>query len=338
MVFYGYTDYSRYLQHNRYSIKLVFISVTLIEKNIMILTKYKNKIKSRFLSFYFLYSRIVAFLNNISVSDRKYVEIKFFNNFGVKPMLDQPKRYNEHVSKILLEKNNPLAVLCVDKYEVREYVKGKISEEILNEIFGVYEKVRDIQKDFNLFPQQFVLKATHGCGWNFICKNKEDVDFKILKITLYHWLRSNFYYCQRELIYKTIKPRIICEKYLENDHGGLIDYKVHCFKGEPKFINVIVGRFQDMRLNTYDIDWNFVDLNFSNSYPNDNKAKINKPELFDKLIEYSKLLSSDFDYVRVDFYIVESKIYFGELTFTPGNGSYTFSEEEDLLMGKFFSS
>jgi hypothetical protein len=296
------------------------------------------RVKSQHSHFYLFYTRMGLLINKLLISDRKYVEKKFLKNFGLKPELEKPQRYNEHISKLLLEYNDPLAASCADKYEVRNFIRRKLSDEILNDLFGVYTNIKEVEKDFQMFPNQFVLKATHGCGWNFICKNKDEVDFKKLKITLRHWLSSNFYYCQRELIYKDIKPRIICEKYLEDESGGLIDYKVHCFNGTPKFINVIVGRSKNMILNTYDVEWEFIDISFSRHYPNNKGIIIKKPEVFKKLLEFSSVLSNDFPYVRVDFYIVKNKIYFSELTFTPGNGSYMFSKDEDLFFGKFFEN
>lgn len=192
-------------------------------------------------------------------------------------------------------------------------------------------------RDWENLPDKFALKATHGCGWNYICEDKQNVDLKHLKKLINHWLRSNFYYFQRELIYKNITPGIIAEKYLEDQSGGLMDYKIHCFQGEPQFINVIVDRFSNMKLNTYDTDWNFMDVSFEEHFPNDPDWKMEKPDDLGTMLEYSRKLAEPFNYVRVDFYLVDGKIYFGELTFTPGNGSYTsFSLDDDLFFGRFF--
>ncbi|MFW6275333.1 MAG: ATP-grasp fold amidoligase family protein, partial [bacterium] len=221
---------------------------------------------------------------------------------------------------------------------VRDYVKEKVGEQILNKVYGVYDNVKELEKDWENLPDRFVLKATHGCGWNYICKDKSKASFKEIKTLFKHWLKSNFYYAQRELIYKDLTPRIIAEQYLEDESGELMDYKFHCFKGEPKFINVIVNRFSNMKLNTYDMNWNFIDVSFDNHYPNDPDWEVKKPPLFEKMIYLSRKLSEDFNYVRVDFYLVNGNIYFGELTFTPGNGAYTsFTEEDDLYFGSFFN-
>jgi len=279
------------------------------------------------------------YLNKLLIADRKYVELKFFKNFGTKPNLEQPMRYNEHISKILLTQPTELIVKCVDKYDVRNYVNTKIGGNVLNELYGLFNNFKELESNWIRFPSKFVIKATHGCGWNFICKNKDRANTKELKILLNHWLRSNFYYSQRELVYKNLKPRLLVERYLEDDTGGLKDYKVHCFNGEPKFINVIVDRFSNMKLNTYDINWNFINVSFDNHYPNDQNWQISKPSKLEDILNYSRILSKDFNYVRVDFYIVEDKVYFGELTFTPGNGAYTsFTEKDDYYFGNFFNN
>jgi hypothetical protein len=213
-----------------------------------------------------------------------------------------------------------------------------VGDHILNENYGVYNYLKELESDWVNYPDRFVLKATHGCGWNYICKDKANEDFKKVKPLFKHWLKSNFYYAQRERVYKNLKPRIIAEKYLEDFSGGLIDYKIHCFFGEPKFINVIKDRFSNMRLNTYNMDWDLINVNFDNNYPNDLKWDLKKPLKFNKMVEYSRLLSKDFPYVRVDFYLIDENIYFGELTFTPGNGAYTsFTKEQDLYFGFFFN-
>ena len=300
--------------------------------------KMKRRIKKYFYSFYLLYTRLKDKIDVKLISDKDYVKRKFIKNFGVIPDIENPKRYNEYISKILLTEPDPLMVQCADKYEVRKYVSEKIGDFILNDLYGVYNNVKELENDWNNLPEQFVLKATHGCSWNYICKDKKKVNLKKIKPLFNHWLKHSFYYAQREKIYKQMTPRIIAEKYLEDETGELIDYKIHCFNGEPKFINVIVNRFSNMKLNTYDINWNFIDVTFDPHYPNDPHLNIEKPENLDQMLNFSKILSNNFNYVRVDFYIVFGKIYFGELTFTPGNGAYTsFTYEDDLYLGSFFN-
>lgn len=296
----------------------------------------KRLLKNNLLPQYYWYSRLRSRLRAKLISDERYVLSKYKRIHGELPDLRNPQTYNENITKILLTPPNDLTVQCVDKYEVRSYVEKSIGMQVLNNLIGVYYSFKELEKDFLNYPDKFVLKATHGSGWNFICRNKKSVDITKLKILINHWLKSNFYHAQRELIYKKLKPRIICESYLEDESGGLVDYKVHCFRGIPKIINVIHNRKERMILNTYDINWNYLNISFSRYYPPDPGLIIEKPKSLDQVLKISRILSEPFRYVRVDFYIVKEMIYFGELTFTPGNGAYTFTKDQDVFLGHYF--
>lgn len=288
-------------------------------------------------SLFYRYVRYKRLANKILIPDEKFVEQYYLNRHGVKPNLKEPRKYSEHVVKILMTPPPALKVQCADKYEVRKYVEEKAGPEILNEIYGVYDSYKGFRESLNRLPQRFALKATHGAAWNYICRDKSAIDHKELKARVNFWLKSNFYYCQRERVYRDIKPRIICEKYLEDTSGELTDYKVYCFNGKPGFMHMVTGRYSQMVYNTYDTQGNWMDIDFLRGKA-DRNVPLN-PELpLRKLLEYSEKLSADFDYVRVDFYFVNKKFVFGELTFTPGHGNYGLPEEIDLQLGEFFNS
>ncbi|GAB6168198.1 ATP-grasp fold amidoligase family protein [Clostridium carnis] len=211
----------------------------------------------------------------------------------------------------------------VDKYKVREYIASEIGEEYLVPLIGVYNNFNDI--DFNKLPEKFVLKVNHSCGQNIICKNKEEFNQKAAKKYLTRWLKEDFYYRFREIQYKNIKPLIICEKYLEDKSGDLMDYKFTCSNGEPKFIQVDLCRYSEHKQKYYDLEWN--ELNWEYGFEK-YKDEIEKPKNLDKMIELAKKLSNKFQFVRVDLYSVEDKVYFGELTFTPGAGLLIYKPEE----------
>ena len=177
-------------------------------------------------------------------------------------------------------------------------------------------------------PNQFVLKPTHTSGDIFICKDKEKINHKKLKKMVNKWLKRNYYFIHREWPYKYIKPRIIAEKYMEtNEQKELIDYKFFCFNGNPKVILVCSERFSsdNMCETWFDENWNFLDIIESNHRVN---KKIKKPINFSQMMEFSKKLSRDIPFIRVDFYEINGKIYFGELTFFPAAGFEKFEPEE----------
>jgi len=267
-------------------------------------------------------------------SDKKYVEKKFLKNFGILPDLENPQRYNEHISKILLKPPDQLTIQCADKYEVRQYVKGKVGEHILNDLYGVYSSIKELGKDWQNLPRQFVLKATHGCQWNYICKDKFQTDFKKIKTLFNHWMKSSFYYANRELIYKYLNPKIVAEEYLEDLNGDLLDYKFYCFNGKVKYIHVDIDRFKRHSRCFYDLNW--VKQDFTLRFPL-YEGEVKKPKNLDEMIKVAEKLSENFPHVRVDLYNINGKIFFGELTFTPGNGSERFLPDKyDFYFGSFF--
>lgn len=293
--------------------------------------KFKNIVKKNELIYNFC-SDIKFHYNKLFVSDEKFIKKNFKKKFNKNINLENPITFNEKIQWLKLNWRDDIASKCADKYSVREIIKNTIGEEFLNELYGVYDDVDEI--DIDKLPEKFVLKGTHGSGFNIICKNKYDIDWDKEKKIMKKWLKTNYYFRGREWVYKNIKPRIICEKYLEGENGEPpIDYKFMCFNGEPKFSFVCLERFDELKIDFYDNNWN--KMKFSRKYPNSD-YEIPKPKLYDEMIEISKTLSKKFPFVRVDLYEVNGKIYFGELTFFPGNGMEEFSPNEyDEIVGKY---
>jgi hypothetical protein len=245
-----------------------------------------------------------------------------------------PSTFNEKLQWLKLHDRNPLYTSYVDKYEVREFIEKTIGKECLVPLLGVYDEVEDV--DFSILPDQFVLKPTHTSGNVIICRDKTKLDLIETKKTLIKWLKREYFWYQREWPYKNIKPRIICEELLVNEtQEDLIDYKILCFNGEPKCLFLCTDRrsLSGLKVDFYDLNWN--PLPFERHYPKSGKL-IEKPECLEELLELSKTLSRGIPFVRVDFYIVNKQIKFGELTFYPGSGLEEFSPESfDYLLGSW---
>lgn len=209
-------------------------------------------------------------------------------------------------------------------------MKEKIGEEYLIPLLGVWDNFDDI--DFDKLPNKFVLKANHGCGWNIIVKDKNNFNKSDAKGKFDEWMNTNYAFkFGLELHYKNIKPKIIAEKYIENDEG-LLDYKFLCFNGKVEYVWVDSGRFTAHRRDIFDLDWNLQP--FIINHPNAEKTP-KKPNKLKKMIELATKLSKDFAHVRVDFYEVDGQIYFGEMTFTSESGVGKFYPEEyDLKLGQ----
>lgn len=269
-----------------------------------------------------------------SMNDVEYLKRKFRIKMGRELNLESPQSFNEKLQWLKLYDRNPIYTTLVDKYSVKEYVSSIIGDEYIIPTLGVWDRFEDI--DFDELPKQFVLKCTHDSGGLVICKDKELFDYKAARKKIKRSLKRNFYYVGREWPYKNVKPRIIAEKYMSgsSENGDLNDYKLMCFNGKVRCSFVCSERYsnQGMRVTFFDNNWNV--LPFERHYPKSNEP-IPKPENFELMMEMAEKLSENIPFVRTDFYEIDGKVYFGELTFYPGDGFEEFNPESfDFEIGK----
>ena len=229
--------------------------------------------------------------------------------------LKHPKTLNEKTMwlKLRVYAKDPLVAKCADKLRVRDYVEEKGCGDALNELEAVWENPEQI--DWDSLPDAFALKCNFASGFNWICPDKSKLDREACLAQFRHWYRRDFWRFSAELQYRKIPKRILCERYL----GGveLVDYKVYCFNGKARYILCCLGRESGhTRFYFYDPDWNFCRIT------RDGKAapedfSLPRPQRLDQMLRYAEILSEPFPFVRADFYEVDGKLYFGELTFTP---------------------
>ena len=253
--------------------------------------------------------------------DKVYIELYYLAQFKHFCNLKDPRTYNEKINWLKLNDRNPEYTKMVDKYEAKKYVEDIIGKEYIIPTLGIWNNFDDI--DFDKLPNQFVLKCTHDSEGVVIVKDKSKFDKNQARKKINKSLKCNFYYIGREWPYKNIQPRIIAEEYMEDDkYKELRDYKFFCFNGVPKAMFVASDRgIGKTKFDYYDM--NFNNLNIIQHYPN-SMNKIEKPKNFDKMIELAKILSKNLIHVRVDFYEVNGKVYFGELTFYHFSGFQPF--------------
>lgn len=212
----------------------------------------------------------------------------------------------------------------VDKYEVKKYVSKIIGEEYIIPTFGVWDCFDDIE--FDQLPNEFVLKCTHDSGGIVIVKDRQTLDISSAKKRLNKFLKRKYYNLGREWPYKYVKPRIIAEKYMTDESGyELKDYKIYNFNGEPRMIQVDYDRFVSHKRNIYTPTWEYMDVSIK--YPTDKNRVIKRPERLDEMLRLARLLSKDYPHLRTDFYSINEKVYFGELTFYPESGFAKFYPE-----------
>lgn len=288
-------------------------------------------------TYIYLLDKLKYFYYRYFISDEKLLSRRFKKRLNRNLNLENPVLFNDKLQWLKLNWNDALADECADKYKVRKVVEQRIGKEYLNPLIGVYESPNQI--DLERLPEKFVLKGTHGSGFNIICIDKSSIDWDEKVQVMNRWLRKNYYWQNREPVYKNIEPKIICEKFLDQDGGEeLRDYRFFCFNGEPKFITVdlSITDKKKTRRNIYDLEWKMLDAEIS--YPKETKIDIPKPEKLDEMIELSKKLSSDFPHARVDFYYINKKIIFGEITFFHQSGMGVIKPVEfELQMGNWLT-
>ena len=245
--------------------------------------------------------------------------------------LDNPKRFSEKLQWYKLNGKDPLMRICADKNRVRKYIFDLGYGYLLNEQYGVFKHVEDI--DFDSLPNKFVMKAAHGSGWNIIVKDKNKLNKKKAKMLMRSWLKQDTSWSGREWVYKDMPRSIVIEKYLEDETGELRDYKFFCFNGQPRFMQLEVGRNTAHNTrNFYDMDWKLMP--FGKELPHNPNLNVPKPTLFDEMKKIAENLCKPFQFVRVDLYQASGKVYFGELTFFPAGGAPDFVPDQyDEIVG-----
>ena len=234
--------------------------------------------------------------------------------------LDNPLNFNEKMQWMKIYDNSPIKTVLSDKYQVRAWVKDTIGEDYLIGLIGNWSNADDIP--FEDLPKKYVLKANHGSGMNYIVRDNEKENYNELRKLARKWLKTPSGIFSMEQQYFRIPRRIIAEEYISQDNNGtLLDYKIHCFNGKPRFVQVIGDRniaSHTAKEAYFDLNWTSI-TEMHNIYGKmDNLPE--KPKNYELLIDIAKQLSKDFIYVRVDLYDVNNRILFGEMTFTPAEG------------------
>ena len=270
------------------------------------------------------------------IPDKYYLKLIYRLKMGRKLDLEHPKRYTEKLQWLKLYDRKDEYTTIVDKYAVKEYITNLIGNEYIIPTIGVWDKPESINWD--LMPNQFVLKTTNGGGGTgvIICRDKSNFDFTTAVSKLKNSMKINLYHTTREWPYKNVIPRIIAEKYLEDDSGELRDYKFYCFNGVPKVMLLASERFSAHNFNYYDMDFHQLPIN--SAVGGKSSIEFKRPDCFEEMKKISRSLCQNFAHVRVDLYYSNNKIYFGELTLFDSSGYDNFnSDEEDLRWGSWLN-
>ena len=242
-----------------------------------------------------------------------------------------PHTFSEKLNWLKLHDRNPLYTKLTDKYAVKDYVSKKIGVDKVVPLLGVWNSFDEI--DFDHLPERFVLKCTHDSGGFMICKDKSTFSKVKARSFFNRELRKNYYWNKREWPYKDIQPRIIAEKYLEDGNGdALTDYKFFCFNGEPKMMYISKDVSADPRTDFFDMDWNYLPFKFKDPHA---EVRPSMPDKFEEMKEIARTLSKGIPHVRVDMYLINNHIFFGEMTFFHLSGFFSVTPDEwdDIIGG-----
>lgn len=296
-----------------------------------------KKIKSYLNDPFSFITRLIIMFPHLIWSDKIFLKLKYYTYFHRWLDFDNPKTFNEKIQWLKVYNRCSDYVNMVDKSKAKQYAAKIIGEKYMIPTLGVFETVDEI--DFDKLPKQFVLKCTHDSGGIVVCKDKTTLDIAGAKKKLKAGLRTNFFWKTREWPYKQVKPRIIAEQYMEDkDTNELRDYKFFCFNGEPKIMFVATERQKEgteTKFDFFDADYNHLDI--INGHPMADVPP-QKPKNFDLMLSLAMKLSQGIPHVRIDFYEVNGKVFFGEFTFSHWSGNMPFEPEEwDYQLGEWLS-
>lgn len=275
--------------------------------------------------------------------DKMYLQMMYRAILGRKLNLKNPQTFNEKLQWLKLYDHNPLYTIMVDKVKAKEYVAEKIGEQYIIPTLGVWKNVEDI--DFNTLPERFVIKCNHNSGTGmYICRDKNKMNEEQVRKRLKKGLNENYYKHWREWPYRDVPRRILAEQYLESEKlsyennesevnaslvGDLRDYKFYCFNGEPKLCQVISNRAVDEKIDFYDMHWErVVGLVGLTMGVHNSEQEISCPHSFNDMLRCARILSKDIPFSRIDFYDINGRAYWGEITLFPASGFGIFTPDD----------
>jgi len=248
-------------------------------------------------------------------SDERFLKILYFLKVGRRLDLIRPTSFTAKLQWLKLYWRHDLLTKCADKYAVRDFVSERIGPKYLKKIYGVYERVDEI--DSRLFPESFVLKASHGSRQNIFCGKRDEFDWDKTRKILHKYMKGNLYSAYREWSYRDVKPRIICEEHLNPGSEILFEYGFFCFAGQPLLVEINEDLMGRDRITMVDVELRPLAMNYDIPAIT---LPFQKPSGYEIMIDCAETLAKGFPFVRIDLIEVGGRIFFGEMTFYPWAG------------------
>lgn len=264
------------------------------------------------------------------LDDEQYIRMQWFLKFRTALDLEAPKTFCEKIQWLKLRYRNPAWTRLADKLAVRDFVAERAGEAFLNPLHFAGGSLNGVARD--ALPEAFIVKCTHGSGWNITVSPESGPTWEMVVERVRHWVSINYADLWREWVYRDIPPGVIVERLLPPDTPwGLLDYKIFCFGGKARYVQVDLDRARAHKRNLYDLDWQRLPLEI---YHPGADVALPRPENFEAMIGLAERLAADLPFVRIDLFNHRGQILFGEMTFFPGNGLTWFRPERyDRLFG-----
>jgi len=280
------------------------------------------------------FSKIARSMLLFALPDSVFLTIRYVFKQRRMPSLSRPAVFTEKVlCKMLYDKNELLHTIS-DKLAVRDFVTERVDPSLLSQIYDVYDSETELELE--KLPDKFVLKANHGSSFNYFVESRADKNPEVILPLARNWLRTNFGKRRAEWAYKSIRPKLFAEEYLESDEGAPTEYKFFCFDGNPRILKVIIGLRHGGTSRFFDLNWNTLDV--AENQQNFPQGTVARPVTLDQMIEVSEQLSQGFDFLRVDLYNVGERVVFGELTSYHNNAAPRFYPREyDRELGAYWN-
>jgi len=241
---------------------------------------------------------------------------RYYRKYGRLPALFPPSKYSEKITYRKLYDRRPYLTRTSDKYAVREYARGILGEDLAPEL--LYSTTDPSTIPFASLPNRFVVKATHGSGWNVVVHDRDALDQGALLTTCERWMRTNYANSRDEWAYKDVPRQIIIEEFLDDGSGvSPWDIKLWVFNQHVRIVQIDTARFGEHRRKFFDEHWNELALH---DFVPQVEHPVKKPSRLEDIIRYAEALAHETDMLRVDFYQVGDRVCFGEMTHTPGSG------------------
>ena len=246
--------------------------------------------------------------------ERLRFKLRYYAKHGYWPDLDKPRSLMEKIVWLLRNDRTPLRADVADRIKVRAFVQAHAPQCKLPAHLWVGTDFTAAVWD--KLPQRFVIKGNHGSQMTRIVDKTCDA-YESVRDEAQAWLSVDYAAFFGEWVYEAADRTLVVEERLQFESVVPPDWKFLCGNGRVLIAQLDIGRFVNHRRNLYDREFNLF-KGARIAFPVG--EYVFKPAIWDDAIKIAEQLAKPFDFIRVDLYMINDEIYFGEMTNYPGAG------------------